>query len=236
MLAKKVALSKDPGLLEILENSFFQREGFEMVLVEDDQTGCEAVESEAPALAIFSLATMGEQALVCCRRIKADPLLQQTSVLMLLAAEEEDEVAEACWAAGCDAVLHPPLDAARLLDAACGLLGINRRIAPRFPVCFQLQFTGKDQKVHHATAVNLNEDGMFLTAEQLFPVDTGLNLQFALPGSTTQIECSARVAWVNHPEWLKKNTLPCGMGVQFITLEERARQMLQRFLDSLVVA
>ena len=34
-----------------------------------------------------------------------------------------------------------PLAAERFLDAACGLLGISRRLARRFPVSFQLAFS-----------------------------------------------------------------------------------------------
>ena len=43
MPTKKIVLSNDAVLLDILENSFFQREGFEMVLVQDGQTGFQAV-------------------------------------------------------------------------------------------------------------------------------------------------------------------------------------------------
>ena len=49
MPTKKIVLSNDAVLLTILQNSFFQREGFGMVSVRDDQTGLQAVEAEAPA-------------------------------------------------------------------------------------------------------------------------------------------------------------------------------------------
>ena len=42
MPTKKIVLSSDPLLLTVLRNSFFQREGFEMVLVQDGQTGFQA--------------------------------------------------------------------------------------------------------------------------------------------------------------------------------------------------
>ncbi|NIV92199.1 hypothetical protein GWN42_05190, partial [candidate division KSB1 bacterium] len=84
MPTKKIVLSHDPALLAILQNSFFQREGFAMVQVKDGQTGYEAVEMEAPTMAVFDLARLGEQALTCCRSIKEDPLLSQTPVLLVL--------------------------------------------------------------------------------------------------------------------------------------------------------
>ena len=84
MPAKKIVLSDDPALLEIFKNSYFQQENFTMVLVKDGQTGFQAVEAEAPSLAIFDIAVLGEQAIECCRSIKHDALLANTPVLLVI--------------------------------------------------------------------------------------------------------------------------------------------------------
>jgi hypothetical protein len=41
------------------------------------------------------------------------------------------------------------------------------------------------------------------------------------------------VAWVNHPEWVKTNNLPIGMGVQFLDLAPEGAEALRNFLDQL---
>jgi uncharacterized protein (TIGR02266 family) len=233
MPAKKIVLSKDAALLSILENSFFQREGFEMVLVCDGQTGYQAVEAEAPTLAVFDLALLGTQALECCQSIKHDPLLASTPVVLLLPGQAEEDLADACWDAGCDAVVHRPLSAERFLNAVCGLLGVSRRLAKRFPVGFQLAFLDSKQKKHIGSCVNLNSGGMFLATETLFPVETCLEIEFALPGLENALQCQVRVAWVNHPEWRKKNSMPCGLGVQFVASDQSTRENLARFIESL---
>jgi len=233
MPTKKIVLSSDATLLTILNNSFFRREGFGMVLVQDGQTGFQAVEAEAPTLAVFDLARLGEQALVCCRKIKADPLLAVTPVLLLLPEKTNEDLADACWDAGCDAVVHRPLSAERFLDAACGLLGISRRLARRFPVSFQLAFLDGAQKKHAGSCINLNAGGMFLLTDKLFPVDTLLTIEFTLPGFQGGLHCEVRVAWVNHPEWRKKNSMPCGLGLQFENPSQTVKVALQSFLDSL---
>ena len=233
MPTKKIVLSNDAALLTILNNSFFRREGFEMVLVPDGQTGFQAVEAEAPTLAVFDLAQLGEQALVCCQKIKADPLLALTPVLLLLPEKTTEDLADACWDAGCDAVVHRPLSAERFLDAACGLLGISRRLARRFPVSFQLAFLDIAQKKYAGSCINLNAGGMFLSTEKLFPVDTLLTIEFTLPGFQGGLHCAVRVAWVNHPEWCKKNSMPCGLGLQFENPSQAVTAALQGFLDSL---
>ena len=233
MVSKAIVLTRDPDLLAILDNSFFRREQFAMTPVDSVDQGVAAIEAEGPALAIFALQGEAEATLAGCRRLKADPLTDATAIILVLPEHADDALADACWEAGCDALVFPPVSGPRLLDAACALLGINRRLARRFPVEFALEFSGEDHKVHEATVINLNLGGMFLAAERLFPADARLILSFTLPGFRSPLQLVGRVAWVNHPEWLKKNSLPCGMGVQFIELSGNARQVLQVFLDSL---
>lgn len=232
---KKIVLSNNPLLLSILRNSFFQREGFDMVLVQDGQTGFQAIEAEEPTLAVFDLMHLGEQAVDCCRAVKGDPLLAATPVLLLLPEDAEEDLADDCWAAGCDAVVHRPLAAERFMDAACGLLGISRRLARRFPVSFQLSFLDCKQKKHVGLCVNLNLGGLFLATETLFPVDTELAVEFVLPGFKMALQNTVRVAWVNHPEWRKKNSMPCGVGLEFISASPAFVAALQEFLESLKI-
>lgn len=232
---KKIVLSNNPLLLSILRNSFFQREGFDMVLVQDGQTGFQAIEAEEPTLAVFDLMHLGEQALDCCRAVKGDPLLATTPVLLLLPEDAEEDLADDCWAAGCDAVVHRPLAAERFMDAACGLLGISRRLARRFPVSFQLSFLDCKQKKHVGLCVNLNLGGLFLATETLFPVDTELAVEFVLPGFKMALQNTVRVAWVNHPEWRKKNSMPCGVGLEFISASPAFVAALQEFLESIKI-
>jgi CheY-like chemotaxis protein len=236
MPAKKIVLSNDTALLAILKNSFFQREGFGMVLVQDGQACFNTVEAEAPTLVVLDLAQLGEQALTCCQKIKNDPLLAVTPVLLLLPEEATEELIDTCWNANCDAVVHRPLVAERLLDACCGLLGISRRLARRFPVSFQLEVLDSAQKKHIGTCVNLNAGGMFIATETLFTVDTCLTIEFTLPGFQGGLHCSVRVAWVNHPEWCKKDSMPCGIGLQFENPSQTVKSALQSFLDSMKLA
>ena len=81
--------------------------------------------------------------------------------------------------------------------------------------------------------MNLTDGGMFIASDKLFPVDTRLLLDITLPGTAIPFVALVRVAWVNHPEWRKKATLPCGMGVEFVRLNESAKFSLDEFLAAL---
>ncbi|MCK4536186.1 MAG: response regulator [Desulfuromonadales bacterium] len=233
MFSKKIVVSDVFDLLTILKGSFFQREGFDLVRVIDGEEAFRAIEAESPAMAILDLSSLGEQGIECCKRVKSDPLLLITPVILLL-PEDRNDLTESCWQAGCDAVLERPLSALRLLDDTCGLLGISRRLARRFPVSFKLEFSLQSTKKYLGTAVNLNAGGMFLSTEHIYPIDTKLSLEFTLPGYRIPLQCAARVAWVNHPEWIKKNNLPCGMGVQFLELGGTSGAALCDFLGNLL--
>ncbi len=55
-------------------------------------------------------------------------------------------------------------------------------------------------------------------------------VEFSIPGGE-DIQVRGRVAWVNHPEWMKEMRLPVGMGLQFIEPGESVREALQGFLE-----
>jgi hypothetical protein len=46
------------------------------------------------------------------------------------------------------------------------------------------------------------------------------------------LQSSVRVAWVNHPEWRKKNSMLCGVGLEFVSVSPIFVAALQEFLES----
>ncbi len=100
---------------------------------------------------------------------------------------------------------------------------------------FQLQFVDEDQEQHLGSCINLNVGGMFLSTEILYPVDTKLSVEFNLPGQNGSMVSPVRVAWVNHPEWRKKNDMPCGMGLQFLEMSTVFRDVLKDYINSLSI-
>ena len=68
-----------------------------------------------------------------------------------------------------------------------------------------------------------------MATEHLHPAGTELDLTLELPGDPGPIACRARVVWVNHPEWVKAQRLPHGMGIQFLRLPSDVATRLSRF-------
>ncbi len=86
----------------------------------------------------------------------------------------------------------------------------------RIKVCLTISDGPDQNKTLTNYVVNMSTGGMFIETSDLLPVDTLLKVELMLPGKTP-ITCKARVAWTNGPNSLKKQSLPYGMGLQFLT-------------------
>lgn len=227
MIKKRILLANDPELLQAVENSFFGRNGFSLLVADSEQVAFEMIEEQDPALAILPLDMPGGGGDACCRRVKNDPILRPTPIILVVGEGSGPDLAR-CSDSGCDDTIQRPIDSQQLLATACRLLNIAKRGAPREDVRLSLQCGPDPGKLHPAQALNLNAGGVFVATERLVPVDTTLTLAFALPGRESLLRCLGRVAWVNHPEWVKTSRLPVGMGVAFLDLSAEAAAELQR--------
>jgi uncharacterized protein (TIGR02266 family) len=219
MLRKKILLSDNPELLQALENSFLRRIGFSLEVADSGERAFEIIEEQDPLLAILSLEMPGWQGDAICRRVKRDAILRSTPIILVVPDGREGAVA-CCREAGCDDILSLPIDSQQLLATACRLLNIVERAAPRSESRFSVLCGNDPKKLRAARALNLNAGGLFIETDRLHPVNTPLTLEFTLPEQTAMIRAIGRVAWVNHPEWVKTSSLPSGLGIQFLELAD----------------
>ena len=233
MVGKRILLANDPDILRALKDSFFGRNGFVLLVAESERQAFELIEEQDPSLAIFNLEQSGINGDVCCRRVKSDPILRNTPIILVIHPGVDDQDLARCQGAGCDGILYKPIDPGELMNTACRLLNIDKRGASRVDVRLHLRW-GKDVlKLAPGRVLNLNSGGAYISTDKLFPINTEIRLEFSLPGSDHPLRCQGRVAWVNHPEWVKTTNLPSGMGVQFLDLAPEDLEALRDFLDRL---
>jgi len=80
-------------------------------------------------------------------------------------------------------------------------------------------------------SINLSIGGVFIETGKILPENSELTVKFNLPNSDTIIVTHARVAWTNDPGFLKKASLPPGMGIQFLDLSLENMHTIRVFLD-----
>jgi len=228
---RKVLLSNDEELLLELEKTFFRRDKFELLVARTGEQAFEMVETHRPDLVLLDLFMPGMRGDECCRRIKDDSRLRSIPVILVAPGGGPEEL-EKCRAAGCDDVLLNPIDRHYLLTAARKFFSVSERTAPRVAARLRISYGVGARRLLSNYSVNLSTGGVFLESDEPLPEDTPLTLEIFLPARDEQIRCRGRVAWVNDPEKKKKDTLPAGMGLQFLDLSLDDLHAIREFLDS----
>lgn len=111
---------------------------------------------------------------------------------------------------------------------------MRSRRAPRLPASFVLAIADETKSVR-ARAINLSEDGLFL--ETSHGVNTGefIEVRFRLPRSGKRDETivtRAEVVWSNHEASQVDDQGPFGIGLRFLDLDAKSRQLIQRYVMS----
>jgi len=229
-MSMNILLPDDPDLKSIVENSFLHRSGFGLLTAANADEAYHLIEEHDPALVILDNAMEGMDKDCCCRKVKQDPILRKTPVIMIVPQEARNS-SEQCKDLSCEAIIGRPVDPQRLLTTISHLLGIFDRAKPRIET-FLVVSCGSDlDELHEGWIRNINAGGCFIETTQLLPINYRIAIQFALGEDEPLICCRARVAWVNHPEWIKCDRLPAGMGVQFIDLREEDLERVQAYVD-----
>lgn len=214
---KKILLADDVELFLELEKTLFRREHFDLLTACDGRQAFEIIVAERPALVFMDLYMPGMNGDECCRRVKNDPALHSTPIVMVTQGGREEDLAR-CRLAGCDDILLKPINRHLFVDAARRLLAVAAREARRVTARLEVRYGPDRQQLLCNYSVNISTGGLFLETDDPLPVDTPLALEFTLPSRQATIRCAGRVAWVNHPVLLTKSEMAAGMGVQFVDL------------------
>ena len=92
----------------------------------------------------------------------------------------------------------------------------NRRATPRVPIAIPISYQAGGV-IAGARTQDLSRGGLAIRTMEPLPLGTAVELTFRLPGSSTDIVASGRVAWSDRR---------VGMGVQFERLTAEAQQMI----------
>ncbi len=225
----KVLLVDDVELFIELEKTFFRREQFCIFVASNGDDALRLARQERPDLVFLDLYLPGLNGDEVCRRLKLDPETAQIPVVMVVQQGNESDLA-ICKAACCDDILFKPVRREDFLRASCEQLSLVERRMPRIEAQLLVKYGLRDERLFQQYTVNVGSGGFFLATEAQLSIDTGLNLQIELPDGKLPICCRGRVAWINHPDWIKKPQLPHGMGVEFVDISDEQKQRIVNFL------
>ena len=231
MSSLKVLLADDVELFLELEKTFFRRAGVTLLVARTGQQAIDLVRAERPHLVFMDLYMPELDGDEACRRIKADPVLRFTPVVMVTHGGREEDL-ERCRQAGCDEVVLKPINRHQFLETARRFLDVVTRAAPRVGARLKVHYGLDRESPLSNFSINLSTGGLFLETDAPLAEDTPLFLEFDLPERPEGVSCRGRVAWVNDPGQPKNLSLPPGMGVQFVDLSLADMQLIRTFIKA----
>lgn len=226
---KRILVTPDDELLSALEGAFFLSGGVDLLKAESGQEAFRHVEEEDPDLVFLTPDMEGLSGMECCEKVKNDPILRVTPVIALLPSDKEDSLTDSCRELF-DDILLKPIDRQKLLSLTCKYLGICERPNRRVHIQLAAHFRYKGRK-RNALTRDVSAGGVFIETRHLVPVDTEFDLEIEFPDRDESVTLPVRVAWVNHPEWIKKDDYPCGMGLGFREMPAQIRQVLEDYFE-----
>ena len=231
MPAPKILLVDDVDFFLEIEKDFLRQTPAEILFARNGQAALELAAEHRPDLIFMDVHMPVMDGLTCCRRIKTDPQLTGTPVVMVFAPSADVDEA-ACRAAGCDEVLRKPVDRNAFLELGRQFLfDIDRRekrVACQFPVEFRIggrccQGTGRDISLH----------GMYIGFREEVQLSERVQIVFSLSGEGAErIELNGRVAWLNRGFPRSNLGLPQGFGVEFRRIPAAAAAIIEGLLES----
>lgn len=227
----RLLLVDDVQLMRGIVKNYFNRSEFQVSTARNGQEALRMAMAIRPHLIIVDAEMPGMDGVECCRKIKNDPELFTTPVILL--ADNDREKLDYCWNSGCDGLLTRPFGRRELLTTARQYVVLANRAAPRIDRNILVKYGIDPDLEWHDYAHNLGTGGLFLETERTFNQGAEVSIEFCIPRTEVPIRCTAGIAWVNLAKKLKRPDLPPGIGLEFIDLDREYRHQLQQFvLDS----
>ena len=230
MNKKTILLVDDVQLFIEHEKSLFSREDFNLITACNGTEAMKLVFSATPDLVFLDLYMPDMNGDECCRLIKADPRTKKMPVVIVTLSGKEEDLKQ-CRQAGCDDIIFKPINSEHFIETAKKYLKVRERAHDRHVARLQIHFRKDNGQLMSDYSINLSSGGVYLETMNLMEVNTPLLAEFEIPDCKDNITCKARVAWVNHPNMIKDQNIPVGMGIQFNDLSSEDMDHIRHYIQ-----
>lgn len=218
-----ILLVDDVQMFLEIEKDFFQQSPVQILTAKNGIEALQTIKFRQPDLIFMDLQMPQMDGAVCCRAIKADPVLFTTPVVMITASGNEED-RETCLSAGCDYFLTKPLDRDRFLEAGRKYLPKIDRREQRLECALDaiLQIKKTDLP---CVLINVSAGGAYVVADCAAMPEEVIQVSFSLPDGTV-VTCHGRIAWVNR----MASKHPPGFGVKFALISKNAKEAIKKLV------
>jgi uncharacterized protein (TIGR02266 family) len=220
---RTILVVDDAPMFRELEALFLARSG-NVITACGGEEALAAAHRERPDIVVADISMPGMDGDELCRRLKADPDLRDTPVIIVTGGREASEH-ERAVRAGADDVVEKPVNRVSLIQAVNRFLRLAVRGLVRVPMETEVRLA-LEQRDTWGWSRNVSRGGMFVEADETFEPDTELQLEFELPEMHCALTPTAKVVW-RRPA---SSTLRGGVGLQFLRLDRRSARSIDEYV------
>jgi len=226
----KLLLVDDKELFLSMERSFLTRDSFKIYTAKSGTEALDTAKTIIPDLILLDLYMPGMNGDQVCAELKNDPRTIDIPIL-IVTGKHSDEALKRCAESGCDGFVYKPFQRESLLAAVDEILVIAQRKFVRAPTELECSVISGDIAIG-TTIHNISEGGAFIAMN--IPPDAGsvLGLEFMIPGTEHTTNTEVIVQWTASI----RQKGPLGIGVRFLDIEEKERDLIRDFAKSELVA
>jgi CheY-like chemotaxis protein len=125
---KKILLVDDSNTILMMEKMIFTGTPYELVTAANGRQAIEKAGAERPDLILLDVVMPELDGFETCRRLRQDPAMERTPIVMVTTRGEEENVDQG-YAAGCNGYVTKPIDKVGLLTKVRSLLGEDEAVA-----------------------------------------------------------------------------------------------------------
>ncbi len=224
---KKILIVDDSMYFRTLKQSYLARKTCQILQAKNGEDALHVMVEEKPDLVImdFSMPLVnGEE---CLRVIKNHPDYEKTPVIMMANAWDKD-AKKRCTDAGCDDFIQKPINRQRLYSSIKSFLNIAERGKPR--VSYEAMASVRNgENDYRGMTTDISTTGVFVRCNDLYNVDTAVELSFDLKGVEGRVHLSGTVVRIVVSEDVSTGLLP-GMGIKFFSIPEDLEKVIKRMI------
>ncbi|MDH3999066.1 MAG: response regulator [Desulfuromonadales bacterium] len=221
----RILLADDSRFFRTIERKFLQKTPLEIFEAEDSASALAIVRKEKPDLIYMAFSLAPDGGPECCRALKRDPELRQIPVVMICDQGETAQTEQAI-SGGADAFLTKPLDRHSFLNAGRKFLPVIREY--RKASFLQLTFFCNGEKFK-GKCLDVSSGGIFIESQADIKVGDEITLKLKLPDLASELDCVAKISWLNRKPNPMKPHYPHGFGAQFTALPDYARKAISAY-------
>ena len=222
---RSILVVDDAALFRDLQALFLARQG-RVLTAASGKEGLELAHRHRPDVILLDLFMPELDGEAVCRMLRADPVLQDTPVVMLTASQRAEDY-ERSIRAGANQVLTKPIHRVALIDAVSRYLqSPTPRGMPRVDVATAVRILRAAGECS-GTATNLSRGGLFVESSCDATPSEEVALEFSLPESLYVLTPTARVVWRREPG----SGVEPGFGARFVRIDGESVRTLSDFVS-----